>query len=930
MGPVQTIDKKISISVKNLEGATLNISHNRLRRAIRGILGVGAIAGMTFTALPVLAQQAGAAAVDEIVVTGSRIRRAQADGPLPITTIGREDINVSGNVSVGEFLQQQNLNTFGSFVPASGFAGGAQGQASLSLRGLGAGRTLILVNGRRVANTPAFAGAAQNINALPLAMVDRIEVLREGASAVYGTDAIGGVINIITRRDFEGVEVSGQVERPSQSGGDAEQYSMVVGLNNDRGNLTMAYEHFEKDIIFRRDRDYLYRQEPSPLGGPGSFYRVTDRNEQFSTIPSPNIPGAIVEPFPGCPTEFGGPTNPSSAAVNFPLFEDEDVLCLYRFTDVAGQTASTDRDSLTVQGDYRINGTTELFTRHNFVRNESFGRFAAAPVTPVFGGLRMSADNAFNPTAGEAGGPHDLILLFRPVAGGPRDSYVEDTITESLAGIRGDINLGGPAGYEIALFHNRYTQADLGYNYGLRPQLQSLVDREILNPFDPNPDTFGAFAHTITTDNEFRAYGGDASLSFDDVLPGSALRFPVVIGSEFRKEEFSSQVDQQSAAGNVFGSAGGKAFGDRDYWAIYAETLVALMDNRVELTVAARYDDYSDFGSQTSPKIGASFRPIENVVLRASYSEGFAAPSLEILSQSPSQSFPNGLIDQLGCQLDPTNTFACNGRQRETFFTNNPDLGAEQSENWNIGIVWRPMDDLLLSLDYFNISIDDGIGNLTAQNVLDNEQRCFNEGRTCDPSQEGTVIRSAPAAAGGQVVQILAPAANFTKNETDGLDFAADWATITDVGNFGLNLQATWVNSFERATAPRAPLEEVIDSVGSPEWRANLRGTWSRASWSASALISHIPSTDDCSVRKRNSTPISADCDRHFASYTQVDVQAGYLFPWDGEVVIGARNLFDRDPPLSKELGVPSAPEPDQGLHSIFGRVPYVRYTQRF
>ena len=908
----------------------MNTSHNRLRRAIRGILGVGAVAGMTFTALPVLAQQAGAAAVDEIVVTGSRIRRAPVDGPLPITTIGREDINISGNVSVSEFLSAQNLNTFGSFSPSSGFGGGAQGQASLSLRGLGAGRTLILVNGRRVANTPAFAGAAQNINSIPLAMIERIEVLREGASAVYGTDAIGGVVNIITRNDFEGLEISGQVERPSQDGGDAQQYSVVLGSSNDRGNLVIAYEHFEKDILFRRDRDYLFRQEPSPLGGPGSFYRVTDRDSIFDALPSPNIAGAIVEPFPGCPAEFDGPDNPSSAAVNFPLFTDEDVLCLYRFTDDAGQTASTDRDSLTVQGDYRINDTTEFFTRQNFVRNESFGRFAAAPVTPVFGGLKMSADNAFNPTAGEADGPHDLILLFRPVAGGTRDSIVEDTITESLAGIRGDINLGGPAEYEVAVFHNRYSQADLGYNYGLRPQLQSLVDREILNPFDPDPETFSAFAATITTDNEFRAYGGDASLSFDDILPGSGLRVPVVIGSEFRKEEFSSQVDQQSAAGNVFGSSGGKAEGDRDYWAVYAETLLALMDNRLELTVAGRYDEYSDFGGEFSPKIGASFRLVEDLVFRASYSEGFAAPSLEILAQAPSQSFPPGLIDRLGCQIDPSNVFACNGRQRETFFTNNPDLGPEQSENWNLGVVWRPFDSLLLSADYFNITIDDGIGNLTAQNVLDNEQRCFNEGRTCNPSQEGTVTRGAPAADGGQVVLIEAPAANFTVNETDGIDFMADWATSTGLGNFGLNLQATWVNSFERATAPLAPLEEVIGAVGQPEWRANLRGTYSMNSWTASALISHVPATDDCSISKRNETPPDADCDRNFASYTQVDVQLGYLFPWDGEVVVGARNLFDRDPPLSKEIGVPSAPEPDQGLHSIFGRVPYVRYTQRF
>jgi iron complex outermembrane recepter protein len=319
-------------------------------------------------------------------------------------------------------------------------------------------------------------------------------------------------------------------------------------------------------------------------------------------------------------------------------------------------------------------------------------------------------------------------------------------------------------------------------------------------------------------------------------------------------------------------------------------------------------------------------------VLRASYSEGFAAPDLETMFRAPAQSFPPGLIDHLGCQIDPTNFFACEGRQRETFFTNNPGLGPEQSENWNVGIVFRPMDNLLFTLDYFNIEIDDGIANLTAQQVLDNEQRCFNEGRACDPTQEGTVIRTAPATEGGQVTLIEAPAANFAVQKTDGFDFQADWSMSTGLGVFGLNLNATYVRSFKQATAPLAPLDQTINAVGWPRHRANLLGTWAMDGWFASTLISHIPGMNDCTIAQQNQTPNwHPNCNRpQVSSMTVVDVQVGYSFPWDGDLVVGARNLFDKDPPLSVAVGTPVAPEPIGGLHTFFGRVPYVRYTQRF
>jgi iron complex outermembrane receptor protein len=841
--------------------------------------------------------------LDSVEVTGSRIKRVDFEGPLPVTQISRQDIDASGDISVGELLRDQSFNSFGSFTPASGFGGGAAGGQLLSLRGLGAERTLVLIDGRRLPAAPAFSGAAQNLSVIPIAAIERIEVLREGASAVYGSDAIGGVVNIITRKDFEGIQLSGQVERPSQAGGDGANSSIVGGVSNAQGNLFFALDHSQRDIIFSRDRAFTSGRT-SPLGGPGSFRRIFADGSRGEW-----------EPMQGCgdtPESSVGPVPELGAGTG----------CRYDFTRVAAETAATKRDTLTVNGNYFLTDTISGFARLMATRASSFGRFAPAPAFfPNF----IQPGNPNNPTAGEAEcGPEGcaLDLAFRFTSLGNRDTFVDDDVRQSLFGLTGTFDYLGGGDWEVAVIDNRYKQSDIGLNYGLISNflLASQVPEEEggFNPFNPSAEAAEFVRHTISTDNLYVSRGADIKASLFEI-PGLPFRLPVVVGAEYRDDQYRSQADAQSDAGNVFGSAGGSASGSRTYNAVFAETAVNLIDG-LELGFALRRDEYSDFGAQVSPKVSVGYRPLDTLLLRGSFSQGFRAPDLDVLNRPGAQGFPF-TIDTLRCQDAGGEGPLCAQVQRETNFTGNPALGPEESDNINVGFVYNVLDDLTVTLDYYRIELEDGIGNLAAQDVLDNEFRCAQEGRACDPAREGQVIRDAD----GTITLIVAPAANLAVQETDGLDLEVAYGfNAGRYGSFRLNTGFSYVFSFKEQTSPDGGLIEQTDTVGIPDYRGAASLTWIQGPLSSTLGVSHIAATKDCTTAQRDAA--SAACNRNFASFTKWDAQVNYSLPWQGVVGLGVRNLFDRDPSLSGALGQ----RYDITLHDLFGRVPYLRYTQTF
>ncbi|MBB5208254.1 TonB-dependent receptor plug domain-containing protein [Chiayiivirga flava] len=879
------------------------MNHAPLRTAIRRALTIGLTLPIAFTA--VAQDEDDAATLDRIEVTGSRIKRVDIEGPNPVTVIDRADLEISGDVSVADVLRSSTFNTLGSFVQSSGNT--AQSQATISLRGIGSEYTLILLDGRRIASSPVLGAAAQNLNAIPFAAVERIEILRDGASALYGSDAVGGVVNIILRKDFEGLTLTGQIERPTRGEPDANSASITGGISSDRGNLTFVIDHQERDIFFNRDRATgVPGLDPavglSAFGFPGSAYVYSSTDGSFSG----DFVGAF--PDPQCPTALGSdPLFPNSVVVE----NAYGALCRFNYAAVSANEASLRRESAMVNGNFQLTDNVSAFTRVMANSGESFGRYAATPVTGPFPTMR--GDNPNNPFGGDA------TLLYRFVAGGNRDSTVRDHMLDVLFGLEGQMDLFGGAEWEIAARHNRYEIDSIGTGYLLRPPLQSAIDEGTFNPFgNPNDPAFqaavGALSHTILQNSVTRDVGIDGLLSFDlfEMANGPA---GIAVGFDYRDTYFADLVDAQSAALNVSGTAGGNAQGERAQYAVFAEMALPLLSN-LNLSIAARYDHYNDFGNSTNPKVSLDFRPIESLLLRASYGTGFRAPDLASLYQSGVQSF-NGARDTRACNGGVPDFSApfnpCTVRQYENRTGSNPNLEAEDSTNWGAGVVWSALDNLTFSLDYYNVELENQAAVLTLQRILDLEA----EGNAL---VDGLVTRS-PATGAIQIVN-RAPL-NLGGFKTAGYDFEVDYRLDTDLGVFSPKFVVTYVDKFETSSFPGFPFEDAITGSGfTPDTRAQLHLDWSLGDFAVGIVGDYIgDSSDEVEIENE-------DVVVNIPSWTKWNLQATWSAPWNGKVTVGVRNVADKAPPLDNF--VLTSPFYLNSQYDFLGRVPYVRYEQKF
>ncbi|MCZ6559489.1 MAG: TonB-dependent receptor plug domain-containing protein, partial [Gammaproteobacteria bacterium] len=553
---------------------------NPIQDAVRYALTAGVAA--SFASIPSMAfAQDGDEDVAEqglIEVTGSRIKRVDVEGPSPVAIITRADIENSGDISVADVLRTSSYNQFGSFRQSSGSS--AQSQATISLRGLGATRTLILLDGRRMAGSPSFgAGSAGNLNVIPIAAVERIEILRDGASAIYGSDAIGGVVNVILRKDYEGLQISAEIGRPSQSGGDENAYSIVGGITSGKGNITFSLDHADSEIIFNGDRTFS-EVGLSSFGFPGSF-AITD----------PGGAGSIgTFPDARCPNSINTDPTFANSQIN-----TGNGLCNYNYAATSANEASLTRDTMFVNANYQVNEDLNFFARGTFSRTESFGRYAPAPQVGGSPFLpTMSAANPNNPTAPGAyplagvasnyplpfpgatdmsqfdttgdgvpdvTGPFDLSIFYRNVPGGFRDSFVTTVLYDYLIGFEGSSDMFGGLDWDAGFQYSRQTNDDTSQGLVFRSGLQSAIDDGSFDIFNvqgngTDASIAASFGHTGFHNEVHRIASGDFTATWD-AFQMSAGPVPVALGVEYRDERFSQDYDAQQNAGNVDGSAGG-------------------------------------------------------------------------------------------------------------------------------------------------------------------------------------------------------------------------------------------------------------------------------------------------------------------------------------------------------------------------------------
>lgn len=837
-------------------------------KAVRWALFAGVSAAV---ATPVMAADDGSD-LERIEVTGSRIKRTDMEGALPVTVIDRAQLEMSGEVSVAEVLRNTTFNSFGSARPQSGSS--AQSFAGISLRGLGEDRTLILIDGRRAPVTPNV-GSASDLNSIPMAAVERIEILSDGASAVYGSDAIGGVVNIITRKDFNGVEVKLGKQLPKREGGDTENGSITFGTASEKGSLIGGVSYNNREIVYQRDR-YWSR------GGSSSY-----GNNYYDVIVDPDTgeksEGSLIGGVPsGCTQDgFFETTNTSGTT-----------LCNYDYTSSAADEAAVENQNLFLKGRYEINDDWSTYLSTSISRVKSYGVYAAVPES-VF----VSKDSQYNTTG------QDVFLRHRFTSLGDRltstDANVYDA-TFGFEGVIGDVQLD---------FGGRHTESkytELGRNYLVIPVAEEYIANGTYNYVDPlsnDADVLGAMKATTSRDAKFVSNEAYLNTSFD-LFDLDAGTVSAAAGLEYRDISYADTYDSLSESGAIGGSSGNSAAGGRTVSAAYAEVLVPLADS-LEMDIAGRYERYSDYGSDFAPKVAFRWQPLSDLTLRASYGEGFRAPSLDILTAKTSFS-ADSVADEATCTAygDEPNCSV----QINAYRVANPNLSSEQSKQFSVGAAWVVTDWLNMTVDYYNIKIEDQIKFFDAQTLVNYER-------------QGT---SAPAGLGvtrnddGSIKEIITGYGNQGEVKTDGLD--VNFRTNFELGSAGTlknQLQIGWVHEYVLKDLNES--RDYVGDTGQPEFRATLQNVWEVDDFSFAWNINYIDGmyTDSAQTPEYGKDP----------SYTTHDVQFNWFAPWDGKISVGVNNVGDKDPVLNS---VNYAQGYNFGLYDGYGRTVYLNYTQSF
>jgi outer membrane receptor for ferrienterochelin and colicin len=688
-----------------------------LARAIR--LAIGGAAGLSAA----LAAPAALAQDDEIVVIGSRIARsADFEGPSPVLTVDREAIENAGYQNLQQLLEKIPVNGNGAFsTRGNNQDSTANGAASISLRGLGADATLVLVNGRRVAISSFAESVTTNfvdINTIPVAAIERIEVLKDGASAVYGSDAVAGVINVVLRKDFDGFEVSAGYGDVTSGSASETTASAIWGTSGEDSNVTMIIDYFKNDTLFNRERGRIGSANNLAFGGedyrssrgyPGRFF-VDD-----GVITPPATVDREILRDPACPAGSAVGTRPSET-------------CLYDYGPWNLLVPESERTGMLLLGRKGLGGGVELFTEIAVQHNTSIAQGAPTPLDEG-AGLTVPISHPGNPfpTATAIG-----ISRYRTVDAGPRQWDIETDNLRGVVGLRGEFN---DWNWEVGVQRARSESTQTGnksQGWVRTDFLQQEIDAGRYNPFGgvQNP---ASVIDAITT-NLVRQGKSHLTL-YDATITGplfemGAGQVMMAAGIEYRDEKITDVPDDQFQRGLIFGTESVSAAAQRDNKSAFVEFSFPLAES-LELQVAGRYDDYSDFGDTTNPKVALRWSPVDSFALRASWGEGFRAPSLAQIGLGPSQE-SEFFTDTFGCA---DNAAYCANTDFLIIFSGNPDLLPEESENFNIGAVWQPTGSTNVSVDFWDIQQD---------GKIDEVPRVFLYNQECNNQASTICVRAAP------------------------------------------------------------------------------------------------------------------------------------------------------------------------------------------
>ena len=824
-----------------------------------------------------------------VEVTGSNIRRVDGETALPVQVITREDIVRSGSMTMSELMSKvsANIGGFNDQVSIGNqIDGNRPGLSSVNLRGIGDGSTLVLVNGRRLANY-AFDGGAVDIAMIPLAAIDRVEILKDGASAIYGTDAIAGVVNFILRKDFQGLTIEAFGSAPQHGGGDQQRFTGTVGwgdLAKQRVNAFITVDYQKQGALAAADRPFTRSGLVPEVGLHTSRDNFPANIPANRTIYSPDLGAGCAPPA----------SRPDNTARGIPI-------CGYDVAAAGDSIPPVETFGTFARATWQPGPDVQVFTEAAWSQNRLLLRVAPTPVEQLFTfgdvPVRYPAGGPFYPTAFAAanGLSGDLDLMFRLVPLGPRTDIVETHASRMLVGADG---FAGGWDYSTAIVYSRNWQNDrLVSGWVSQERLLAGLATGLVNPFGPSgPEGDALLQASQVVGDVHQAQAStllvDAKASRELMkLAGGPLA--LAIGAEARRERLDNTASPLLKDGDVLNiGERGNTSGRRTVGAAYIELGVPFIRD-VEMQLAARYDHYDDFGGTTNPKVALRWQPSRALILRTSWGTGFRAPTLPDLYTPLSHGFTDPSVggDPLRCPVTGQ------GRDCSGFFPTatggNPGLQPEKSTQYNVGVGWSPSPDQSITLDYWNIRKRGGIATLNEFDVFGN----FEVYGTTNIVR-GPVDPAYPTLP-GPIQTVLLWNQNLDTITTSGLDVDVTLrGPATSFGRLGFHFNGTYITDFTLRFNDVVFRAEGSNDLGLvvPRWKHYGALDWTYGPWTATLGHNYQAGHDEPDRSKCGESTCGS---RLVGDYSVWDLVARYTGFRNVALTAGVKNLFDRNPPLA-------------------------------
>lgn len=869
------------------------------------------------------------APIARVEITGSAIKRIDAETAVPVTVMRAEDLKREGITTIEQVMA--NLSVSQAQQTSSQAVGSSTGGASFAdLRGIGANKTLVLLNGRRLANN-AYDSSAPDLNMIPFAALERVEVLRDGASSLYGSDAVGGVINFITKKNFQGGVISAGIDSPQHPGGRGYNANVAYGfgdLDTNGWNVSAVFDHQEQNHVAGTERSY---------------------NKRFTG-------GLSSSTFPANYYQGGASTNPvaPSCAGGVATIPNGKGACFMTTSSFVDYVPRSIRDSGLFRGTLKLPGGHELGVE--YLTSQSVVATQIAPVP--YGGLYMNrllpsgAPNPFYPTNASLSPtytedympdgvqPGFIHVRWRDMPNGVRQDKNTNNQQRLVVSLQGNI-AGWDYDTAASWNENRVKERLIGYSNG--DIISQGVLNGVINPFGDQTAAGTALLNSAGLEGEImHARGQSTTLDFhasrelgDWLKAGRGVG--LAVGAQAGYDKFTQAANPEFAA-KVIASTGIDPAtynsGTRHTYAAYGELNVPILKT-LDVTVSARYDKYSDFGTSTNPKVSFRFQPVDAVLFRGSYSTGFRAPSLyDIHSAQTITNTGNTYNDPVNCPGGnpiPGKSASANcSQQFQALLGGNNNLQPEKAKNATIGVMIEPIKDLSVGVDIWAISLRNSIGNLSQDFIFGNPTKyaaLYHRNQAGDLSIDGSQCPN-PITCG----YIDDRTQNLGGTITNGVDLSLNYRLRTrGFGTFTLASNATWVHKYQFQNENGGTWNQNI-GIYAPEgtgpvfrWQNTTNLIWSKDQMSAGLTARYKTGYIDQVNENVNNQPAGY----RVPSYTTFD---GYV-AWNEKkglgLTVGVRNLFDRNPPLSFQSSTFQAGY-DPRYYDAVGRTFYARASYSF